>query len=106
MRILGIDPGIAQTGWGVVDFEGQRYRPVSFGVIKTSSKDNLEHRIHSIAQQMAIIANEHGIQVVSIEDISLLKMLHRNRGGEGDREHWSTKRTRWHCLCGYSHRYR
>ena len=73
MRILGIDPGIAQTGWGVVDFEGQRYRPVSFGVIKTSSKDNLEHRIHSIAKQMAIIANEHGIQVVSIEDIFFAK---------------------------------
>ncbi|MBR6084661.1 MAG: crossover junction endodeoxyribonuclease RuvC, partial [Spirochaetales bacterium] len=33
MLVLGIDPGIANTGWGVVDFVGQKFRPVCYGVI-------------------------------------------------------------------------
>ncbi len=35
MRILGIDPGLAHTGWGVIDSQNQRYRPVSYGTIST-----------------------------------------------------------------------
>ncbi|MGN0905777.1 MAG: crossover junction endodeoxyribonuclease RuvC, partial [Bullifex sp.] len=37
MVILGIDPGLANTGWGVVEVINQRYRPVSFGVITTKT---------------------------------------------------------------------
>lgn len=75
MRILGIDPGIAQTGWGVVDAEGQRYRPVSFGVIKTESSLLLETRIHSIATKVGELALEHGVQAVSMEDIFFAKNI-------------------------------
>ncbi|PKL13189.1 MAG: crossover junction endodeoxyribonuclease RuvC [Spirochaetae bacterium HGW-Spirochaetae-8] len=75
MRILGIDPGIAQTGWGVVDAEGQRYRPVSFGVIKTESSLPLEKRIHTIATKVGELAEEHGVQAVSMEDIFFAKNI-------------------------------
>jgi crossover junction endodeoxyribonuclease RuvC len=73
MRILGIDPGIAQTGWGVVEFEGQRYRPVSFGVVKTLASESLEMRIHAIAKDVAALADGHGVQAVAIEDIFFAK---------------------------------
>ena len=35
MRVIGIDPGLASTGWGVVDCDGSRYRYVAHGVITT-----------------------------------------------------------------------
>lgn len=73
MRILGIDPGIAKTGWGVVDYEGQRYRPVSFGVVQTPSSEILEKRIHNIAMSVAKIAQEHQVHAISIEDIFFAK---------------------------------
>jgi len=38
-RILGIDPGFQNTGWGVVDFEGNRLHRVGHGVIRVSGED-------------------------------------------------------------------
>lgn len=35
MRILGIDPGLQTTGWGVIDVEGSRHAYVASGTIKT-----------------------------------------------------------------------
>jgi crossover junction endodeoxyribonuclease RuvC len=37
MRILGIDPGSRLTGFGIIDIEGDRVRPVHFGVIKAGT---------------------------------------------------------------------
>ncbi len=73
MLVLGIDPGIAQTGWGVVDIVGQRYRPVSFGVIRTASKTPIETRIHSIANDVGELAREYQVDIVSMEDIYFAK---------------------------------
>lgn len=73
MRILGIDPGLANTGWGVVDFNGQKFRPVSYGVIKTDPKDSLEHRVALIAENVTLIAKQYGAEHLSMEDIFFAK---------------------------------
>ncbi|MBO8443692.1 MAG: crossover junction endodeoxyribonuclease RuvC [Spirochaetes bacterium] len=69
MVILGIDPGLANTGWGVVECVNQRYRPVSFGVIRTDTAHSLPDRIHAIAQKIGEIADRFSVECVSIEDI-------------------------------------
>ena len=73
MLVLGIDPGIAQAGWGVVEFIGQRYRPVSFGVVRTAAKTPLEERIHAIANEMGRLADTYQVEIVSMEDIFFAK---------------------------------
>lgn len=73
MLVLGIDPGIANTGWGVVDFVGQKFRPVCYGVIKTDPKDKLEHRISIIAESVSQIAEKYQVQHISMEDIFFAK---------------------------------
>ncbi|MGN1164549.1 MAG: crossover junction endodeoxyribonuclease RuvC, partial [Candidatus Ornithospirochaeta sp.] len=50
--ILGVDPGLSNTGWGVVSFDGKDYRPVSYGVIKTPSTAPQEKRIYTIAEDL------------------------------------------------------
>lgn len=73
MFILGIDPGIANTGWGVVDFVGQRFRPVCYGVINTDPKDRLEHRVALIGESVAEVAKKYNVEHISMEDIFFAK---------------------------------
>ena len=69
MIILGVDPGLANTGWGVVETVNQRYRPVSFGVIRTDTTHSLPERIHAIASELGKLAKMYRVEAVSIEDI-------------------------------------
>ena len=48
MRILGIDPGYAILGYGVVDVEGTRLAAVDFGVIETSPSERLPARLNRL----------------------------------------------------------
>ena len=38
MRILGIDPGLATIGWGVIESNGSKHKPIAYGAIETPSK--------------------------------------------------------------------
>jgi len=73
MRILGIDPGLANTGWGVVDFDGHRFRPVSYGTINTKPSEKLELRIAAIASRVAELVAQFEAEHLSIEDIFFAK---------------------------------
>ncbi len=73
MFVLGIDPGIANTGWGVVDFIGQKFQPVCYGVVKTETSDSLEKRISIIAESVTQLIQKYGIQHVAMEDIFFAK---------------------------------
>ncbi|WP_332446944.1 crossover junction endodeoxyribonuclease RuvC [Sphaerochaeta sp.] len=75
MRILGIDPGYAQTGWGVVESDGQHNRPVSFGVIKTATSQSDSQRIHFIAKAVGELAIEHHVAICGMEDIFFTKNI-------------------------------
>lgn len=75
MRILGIDPGYAQTGWGVVDSNGQQTQLVSYGVIRTTTTDSDSNRIHYIAKNVGLLAEEHGVQICGMEDIFFTKNI-------------------------------
>src|SRR5574344_3060664 len=75
MIILGIDPGLANTGWGVVEVINQRYRPVSFGVITTKPEANLPDRIFSIVDEISKIADKYKAEVVSMEEIFFTKNI-------------------------------
>ena len=73
MLVLGIDPGIANTGWGIVDFAGQRFQPVCYGVINTDPDDKLEHRIAVIAESVSQIVQKYDVKQFSMEDIFFAK---------------------------------
>ena len=75
MIVLGIDPGLADTGWGVVGFDGQHYWPVSYGTIKTSPKESQQKRVYTIAEDLLSLASKHNASVVSMEDIFFTKNI-------------------------------
>lgn len=51
MRILGLDPGTATTGYGIIDVEDGELRLVVYGVIETAAGEPAEQRLQSIFRQ-------------------------------------------------------
>ncbi len=71
--ILGIDPGIANTGYGVVESHANRYTPRDFGNIRTSPKTASEMRLKHIYDAVTRLVLEHAIENVVLEDIFFSK---------------------------------
>ena len=69
MRVLGIDPGYAIVGWGVLDYAGNRFAPVAYGAICTDKDTPFEQRLVEIYDGMADILDRYKPQVLSIEKL-------------------------------------
>jgi crossover junction endodeoxyribonuclease RuvC len=66
MRILGIDPGVATTGWSIVDFDND-IKVVDFGVILTSKELSQPERLLEISSDLKNIINKYKPQKAGIE---------------------------------------
>lgn len=73
MRILGIDPGTAITGYGIIDVEGNRLRHVDNGIIKTRSSEPLPVRLKTIYDGLTAILAEFVPEAVAVEQVFLAK---------------------------------
>ena len=69
MRILGIDPGIRNTGWGVVTRDGSRLVYLANGVIQPDTKMRDSERLAVIAAGLASVIEAHRPDSASIEEI-------------------------------------
>jgi crossover junction endodeoxyribonuclease RuvC len=67
--VLGIDPGTANTGFGVVVTSGQRMAALDGGVIATDGREPLEKRLVRIHTRVSDLIREHKPQAVAIEDL-------------------------------------
>ena len=60
MRLIGLDPGLQTTGWGVIETEGSRLRHVADGVIKSGADDPLARRLVALFDGLqSVIARWH-----------------------------------------------
>ena len=66
---MGIDPGYALVGLGVIDYRGNQYTPVQFGKIETFPKDNMSKRLETIFQAMNLWIEETVPEIVAIEQL-------------------------------------
>lgn len=69
MRILGIDPGIAIVGFGVVDKNGNRYSTVDYGAITTPAHTPLENRLKTIYDEMTLLFANFRPDAMSVEEL-------------------------------------
>ncbi|MCB0279114.1 MAG: crossover junction endodeoxyribonuclease RuvC [Calditrichaeota bacterium] len=74
MRILGIDPGTATTGYGIIKVEGNRISIVDLGTVKTHAKDPLPKRLKTIYDGILAVVEEYRPDACSIENI----FMHEN----------------------------
>ena len=69
MIVLGVDPGIANTGYGVVTGCGSRLRALEFGVIETPPRAAPEARLARIHAEVGVLIERHGVESVAVEDL-------------------------------------
>ncbi len=69
MRILGIDPGIATVGFGVVEAERNRFRLLQCGVITTPAHTSLSSRLDQLYQDMKQLLEAYRPDAVSVEEL-------------------------------------
>jgi len=55
MRLIGLDPGLRLTGWGVIDVEGNRLRHVAHGVVKVAGDRPLAERLAELFEAIAAV---------------------------------------------------
>ncbi len=67
MRILGIDPGYATVGYGVIDTNGFKFSAIGYGAITTPAKIPFEKRLNSIFEDICTVIDKYSPTELSIE---------------------------------------
>ena len=75
MRIMGIDPGVATIGFGVVDAERGKQQLVRYGVITTPAGIPLSSRLLQISQDMAELLGQFRPEEVAVEELFFTKNI-------------------------------
>ena len=69
MVILGIDPGLAIVGWGVVDYAGGRFKTLGYGSIQTPAGTRTEERLALIYKQLNAIIDHFNPEEMAVEEL-------------------------------------
>lgn len=66
-RILGIDPGYAIVGFGVVEYDGMRFTPIEYGAVLTEAGTPFPDRLRAIHEDIEFIFNKFKPECLAIE---------------------------------------
>ena len=69
MLALGIDPGTAICGYGLVEMQGSRLKAVKYGAVLTSPKSRAEDRLLKIYNELDALINEYKPDVMGVEQL-------------------------------------
>ncbi len=67
-RLLGLDPGLRQTGWGVIETAGNRLRHVGHGVVKTKAEASVPERLRTLHDGLAQIVARYAPDEAAVEE--------------------------------------
>ena len=73
MLILGIDPSLSCTGWGIVAKQGNRLSHIANGQIKTDPKLPLAQRLVTIDRELAAVIAAHTLDAAAVEEVFVNK---------------------------------
>jgi len=69
MRIIGIDPGINKTGYGIIDYHANSFKTVEYGCIVPLNSTTFQEKMLSICKQLEKILITHNPNIAVVEDI-------------------------------------
>ena len=69
MIILGIDPGLAIVGWGVIEYRGGKFRTHGYGAIRTPAGMRTEERLTSIYRDLHMVIDHFKPDEVAVEEL-------------------------------------
>ena len=69
MKILGIDPGFAIVGFGVVEYLGNKFRTIEFGQITSPAKRPMNERLKLVYDDICFLMDRHKPEAMAIESL-------------------------------------
>ena len=72
-KILGLDPGLGTTGWGLIQAEGNRLGHIANGQLKTDPSESLPKRLSHLASQLEAILADHAPDAAAAEEVFVNK---------------------------------
>ena len=69
MIILGIDPGLAITGFGIVSYQQNRFEVIQYGVIRTESKTSIPQRLLRIQESITTLIHQYQPNMAAVEEL-------------------------------------
>jgi len=73
LKILGLDPGLGTTGWGLIEAHGNRLAHVGNGQIKTDTTAPLPQRLAALADQLEALIEDHAPEAAAAEEVFVNK---------------------------------
>ena len=71
MLIIGLDPGLGCTGWGVIAADGNRLSHVANGQVRTDPKQDLPARLVKLEEELGRVIDAHGPAEAAVEEVFL-----------------------------------
>ena len=72
-RLLGLDPGLGTTGWGIIQADGNRLSHIANGQLKTNAAAPLPERLADLARQLEKLIAEHAPEAAAVEEVFVNK---------------------------------
>ena len=73
MRIIGIDPGLATLGFGVIEQNNNQLQVIDFGVVETAAKESFPRRLEQIHHRLTDIFKQYTPDVIVVEELFFSK---------------------------------
>jgi crossover junction endodeoxyribonuclease RuvC len=72
-KLLGLDPGLGTTGWGIIQADGNRLSHIANGQLKTNTAAPLPERLADLASQLETLIAEHAPEGAAVEEVFVNK---------------------------------
>ena len=73
LKILGLDPGLGTTGWGLIQADGNRLSHIGNGQLKTDSAESLPRRLSHLASQLEALIADCAPNAAAVEEVFVNK---------------------------------
>ncbi|HEX6660276.1 MAG TPA: crossover junction endodeoxyribonuclease RuvC [Sphingomicrobium sp.] len=73
MKILGLDPGLGTTGWGLIQADGNRLAHIANGQLSTKTSAELPQRLAALGEQLESLIAEHRPDAAAVEEVFVNK---------------------------------
>lgn len=72
-RIIGLDPGLRNTGWGIIDVTGNHLQYIAHGIVTSDPKTDLATRLHAIYEELIKIIDTYQPHEAGVEEVFVNK---------------------------------
>ncbi len=75
MIIMGIDPGFAITGYGIVKYEGNKFSPLEYGAVLTKASTPFAQRLLELDEGLSAVIEKYKPEAISVEELFFNKNI-------------------------------